>query len=368
MYNGAVMRALASPSSPWWKSSWRLAPEFSSRASSRNAVVPTPPSAKRPSEAARGRSPRAVSIALLLLTGCPSTDAPPDRPPKSSSKSKPTPVPTTDRHPESFPATNEPPAKPLASQWWCACYQSDTPAGPEATTSCRELESECRALERRIAKGGRGLITGSVSVGCRVAQGEHPGDSLGGRERWKPSARAGAWTSDGVCLLEASAVTDELVEDNHHTEERDAEEDDLLASESFGQLRLNMSAAQIEALLGEPQAKSAFEESAATGEFTQEWAYPDAGLTLTMSAKSRHGALSLGHLHAKFPSTSLTARKIGIGSTWDAVNAAYGDVHDDAGLDPADKSVFTAGSVYGGVLFSFEAGKVASIFMGAAAE
>ncbi|WP_146155382.1 hypothetical protein [Enhygromyxa salina] len=60
--------AEASARSPWCNASCRLAPEFSSRARSQNAAVPgvlqvlaTKPSAKRPSEAARGIAPRAPS-------------------------------------------------------------------------------------------------------------------------------------------------------------------------------------------------------------------------------------------------------------------------------------------------------------------
>lgn len=313
-----------------------------------------------------------TSVALLLLVACTPSDTPENRPPKNSRAKQPVTTPTVPPNsPASSTATTDaPPPKPPTSQWWCVCYLSELQAGPQPTTSCRELESECRALERRIAKGGRGLITGSVSEACRAVQGEHPGDTLGGRDRWEPSKRAGAWTSEGACLLGPgpAVATGDQDEGEGVDPGEEADPFNVLAGESLGQLSLDMNAAQIGKLLGDPPRKGAVEEWAATGEYMQSWEYPDQGLTLSMAASTRHGPQSLASIHARSPSTLLTARKIGLGSSWDAVHAAYGDVHDQEGLDPGDKSMFTAGSVYGGVFFSFEGGKVVSIYMGAGAE
>jgi hypothetical protein len=318
-----------------------------------------------------------AGVALLLLSACTPTDKPDKRPPKSAraaQHSEVRPSAPVDEPEPSAVVEEAPAVKPAPSQWWCVCFQSEVDGEPRATTSCRELESECRALEARVRKGGRGLITGSVSHACRVVQGEHPGDALGGRELWQPSKRAGAWTSDGACLLSGEATAVE------QDEGAGADEDDgegwgevdgpfsLLASESLGDLSLGMKAAQVSKLLGDPASKGAVEEWAATGEFAQEWRYPDLGLSLFMSASTRHGPQTLSSLRAKAPSTLLTARKIGIGSTRAAVEAAYGDVQDEEGLDPGDDSMFVAGSIYGGVFFGFEEGKVESIFMGAGAE
>ena len=55
-----------------------------------------------------------------------------------------------------------------------------------------------------------------------------------------------------------------------------------------------------------------------------------------------------------------------MGSSRAAVEAAYGDrAADDA---PPGEDVFVVDSIYGGVVFSFEAGVVRSIFIGALAE
>lgn len=308
------------------------------------------------------RSLASISVTLLLLTACTPTDAPerPKKSSKSSAAAKPTiPAPAVADSPTEAPTPTPPPA-PI-TQWWCVCYQSEAEAGPQPTTSCRVLESECRKLESRINKGGRGLVAGSISHACRLVSGEHPGDSLGGRDRWQPSQRAGAWTSEGTCLLDGAAPTEAGAAD-------DSPNFDVLMNEALGQLRLGMESVEVLGVVGSPVEKGEILESEATGDFEQAWEYPDAGLTLYMSAGSRGGPQTLGSLRAHSNCTLQTRRGVGIGSDWATVEKAYGNVHDQEGLDPDDNSVFTAGSVYGGVFFMFEAGKVNEIFMGAGAE
>ena len=305
-----------------------------------------------------------AGVTLLLLTACADEETPErERPAKSSSRTKrATPVAPAPVADPPTPSEAPPPAPPPISTWWCVCYQAAAEAGPQPATSCRELESECHNLEKRIAKGGRGLVTASVSHACRQITAEHPGDSLGGRDRWQPSKRAGAWTSEGECLLEgapAQEIVDPTDADNGFH---------VLMHEALGELRIGMDTFEIKQMLGEPTQKGEIEQSQASGDFEQTWEYPDAGLTLYMSAASRHDPQSLGSLRASSPCTRKTRRGVGIGSDWEAVEKAYRDVRDEESLDPDDKSVFTAGSVYGGVFFYFEADKVTSIFMGAGAE
>lgn len=61
-----------------------------------------------------------------------------------------------------------------------------------------------------------------------------------------------------------------------------------------------------------------------------------------------------------------TTRGIKIGSTEAEVRKAYQDVENKEESE-AGKS-FVAGSIYGGVIFTLEKGRVVEIFMGAAAE
>ena len=302
-----------------------------------------------------------ASFGITILLGACTAGEPKPEPkakPKSTTAAKPEPAPVATPEPTPPPIDRSEAMLPPASDWWCVCYQADTKTGPESTTSCRASEVECHKLEGRIAQGGRGLVAGSLSQRCSLIHAAHPGDAIGGREAWQPSKLAGAWTSEGACLLEGVPVGDEA-EGNGYS---------LLMHEALGDLRLGMEASEVLELLGTPKSKGEIEEEEATGDFVQEWQYPDVGLTLYMSAASRGAPQSLGSLRASSPCNLKTKRSVGLGSTWAEVDKAYGDVHDLEGLDPDDKLSYTAGSVYGGVFFFFEAGKVESIFMGAGAE
>ena len=65
------------------------------------------------------------------------------------------------------------------------------------------------------------------------------------------------------------------------------------------------------------------------------------------------------------PFEGKTSRGVGIGSTEEEVRAAYKNL-----IDPGSRpgEMIIAGSVYGGVFFTIEDGKVTTIFIGAGAE
>lgn len=50
------------------------------------------------------------------------------------------------------------------------------------------------------------------------------------------------------------------------------------------------------------------------------------------------------------------------------MHKAYGSFEDKENASAAKKNSFVAGSIYGGILFTFKDNKVSSIFFGAAAE
>jgi hypothetical protein len=60
-----------------------------------------------------------------------------------------------------------------------------------------------------------------------------------------------------------------------------------------------------------------------------------------------------------------TSKGISIGSSYQEVEQAYKDY-----MNPefSNRESIVAGSIYGGVVFSFEKGKVKSVFVGAASE
>jgi hypothetical protein len=140
----------------------------------------------------------------------------------------------------------------------------------------------------------------------------------------------------------------------------------LLKEERLGELRLGLTEKEVKAKISGKLQKGQEEYWAATGDFVQEWDYPDCGLTLNMSSAGKGGKKTVSTILVKSPSLLRTKRGIGIGSTEQEVAAAYGDCQDKE-MSETGRS-FVAGSVYGGVIFSFENGRVTSIFLGAGAE
>lgn len=95
------------------------------------------------------------------------------------------------------------------------------------------------------------------------------------------------------------------------------------------------------------------------------WTFKN-GLSLIMTSTTRSGPQQVGGVIVEAPSTLSSRRGIVIGSERAAVERAYGDVHERESDDP-DR--FTAGSIYGGLHFTFdEQGTVIRMFLGAAAE
>lgn len=143
-------------------------------------------------------------------------------------------------------------------------------------------------------------------------------------------------------------------------------DDKWLESEALGKIKLGRKAADLAALVGKPDSKGKDTEWDAIGEWVQEWRFKSQGLTLHMTSKSKGGAKTVLTITASAPSKLATARGIHIGSTITEVTKAYGKVQDKEGSEPG--KTFVAGSVYGGVVFTFTGGKVSQIFIGASAE
>ena len=139
-----------------------------------------------------------------------------------------------------------------------------------------------------------------------------------------------------------------------------------LENESLGELRLGQSKEGVTKVLGKPDIKGEDTNWAATGDWVQEWRYGKHGVTLDMSSEKKGGAKTVLNIHVKSPCAFATARGIRIGSTEAEVRKAYGNVQDKEQSEPG--RTFVAGSIYGGVIFTFTKGKVAEIFIGAAAE
>ena len=85
-----------------------------------------------------------------------------------------------------------------------------------------------------------------------------------------------------------------------------------------------------------------------------------------MASMKKGGAKSVLMITAKAPSKLVTRNGAGIGTTEAEIIKAYGTYEDKENSKRG--ATFVVGSIYGGVIFTFEKGKVSEIFFGAAAE
>jgi hypothetical protein len=138
------------------------------------------------------------------------------------------------------------------------------------------------------------------------------------------------------------------------------------AKEQIGQLHLGLAAKEVKQIIPGKPVLGPEELMGADGQYHQEWKYPAAGITLGMVAEKKGGPKSLERITITSPSTLATSKGIRIGSTEAEVTAAYGRFRNAE--DSEQFGGFIAGSIFGGVMFNFEQGKVSRIFIGAAAE
>jgi len=138
------------------------------------------------------------------------------------------------------------------------------------------------------------------------------------------------------------------------------------AKEQVGKLHLGLSEKEVKQLIPGQPTRGKEQLQGADGAYHQEWKYPAAGITLDMVSEKKEGLKTISAITITSPSTLKTQRGIGIGSTEAEVNEAYGRFR-NAG-DSEHFNCFIAGSIFGGVMFNFQQGKVSQIFIGAGAE
>jgi hypothetical protein len=136
--------------------------------------------------------------------------------------------------------------------------------------------------------------------------------------------------------------------------------------ELLGKLHLDLPANAVKQIIPGQPTPGPEELWGADGEFHQEWHYKAGGITLGMVAKQKGGPQAIWSMTITSPSTLQTQRGIGIGSTEAEVVKAYGPFRNTEESKPGE--LFVAGSLFGGVMFDFQQGKVTRIFIGAAAE
>lgn len=145
----------------------------------------------------------------------------------------------------------------------------------------------------------------------------------------------------------------------------------LLARENLGGIKVGLGEQQLAAILGKSAVKRDKPKlEAATGEYIQTWICADKGLSIRMSSGERPtGPKKVAGFTAKAKCPLATSKGIKIGSAKTDVHRAYGAFEEKESRDSIKSRTFVAGSIYGGIIFSFgRDGKVNEIFFGAAAE
>ena len=145
-----------------------------------------------------------------------------------------------------------------------------------------------------------------------------------------------------------------------------ADEFALLKEERIGDLRIGLPEKDVRKAIHCPLKRGKDELWEADGDYHQSWEYVGCGVTLSMVSEKKGGSKSIESISLVSPSTLSTKRKIRIGSAKQDVIKAYKSHWNKE--DSKRPDVFVAGSIYGGLMFTFENDKVNSIFLGAAAE
>ena len=139
---------------------------------------------------------------------------------------------------------------------------------------------------------------------------------------------------------------------------------ELMNKEKFGDIKLEMSLIETINKLGEPEEKTKAEFWSADGMYHQTLRYKKKGIELDIQGEKDLDKV-INMITITKPSTLKTLKNIGIGSSYEDVEFAYKDV-----IDPefSNSESIVAGSIYGGIIFSFENKRVNSVFIGASAE
>jgi hypothetical protein len=139
----------------------------------------------------------------------------------------------------------------------------------------------------------------------------------------------------------------------------------LLHNERIGNLRIGLAEAKVKQTINCQLNREPEQFWGADGAYHQKWKYADCGITLGMVSEQKGAAKSIESITIFHPSRLITKRGIRIGSSKKAVINAY---KSDWNSESSKSANFVAGSIYGGLIFQFQHGKVSQIFLGAAAE
>lgn len=140
----------------------------------------------------------------------------------------------------------------------------------------------------------------------------------------------------------------------------------VLRSESLGAARMGLSAPEVAKAFPGKWKRGAEQRWEADAAWHQKWTLPGQGLVLDMVSEEKGGTKEVASITVTAPSPLATKKGIRIGSSERDVQMAYQEIWNKE--ESREFDCFVAGSVYGGLLFHFQNGKVSEIFLGAAAE
>jgi hypothetical protein len=140
---------------------------------------------------------------------------------------------------------------------------------------------------------------------------------------------------------------------------------DISTAERLGDLRLNLPEAEVKKAITCPMTAGKEQKWEADGAYHQEWHFA-CGVDLGMVSDRKGGKKTVQTIKVSGTSTLKTSRGIGLGAGEKDVTKAYAKEWSKEESQMPD--LFVAGSIYGGVMFTFKEHRVSEIFVGAAAE
>ena len=136
---------------------------------------------------------------------------------------------------------------------------------------------------------------------------------------------------------------------------------ELMKQESIGKLKIEMREDEVISILGKPECQSKKQFSQVDAFYHQDWNYPSKGISLQMASETEDSLSQVQIIQIKFPSKLTTSREIMIGDSYYEVEQKYGKFQNTEESKP---TTFVVGSVYGGLVFSFQDQKVTKIYLG----
>jgi len=178
-----------------------------------------------------------------------------------------------------------------------------------------------------------------------------------------PPAEVAAPEAAAAPAPDATPIDDEEAQARAEQEseaDREEEQEGFGSGEQLGHLSLDMSEKEVVAILGDPESRSA-RKVWVDKNWHSIWSWRRKGVSVVMDSIREDGHEWVGSITIRAPSPLRTRAGIGIGSTRAEVVAAYRE-HQDR--EHSTELRFIAGSIDNGVIFTFKADRVLSIFIG----